>query len=143
MALVAHMNYDFSRIRLLHLNEANKLVIILRNRELDRYARDFLVRDLPVGTPTWKALYHCACNAAEGRNATVESWGLKRLAVYGLPRLSTPIGYRLPSASFSPFIIQPFVPINPSSTPFHYPTRRLLLRRPVSHLFKLVKRVSR
>jgi O-methyltransferase involved in polyketide biosynthesis len=34
--------YDFSRIRLLHLNEANKLVIILRNREFDRYARDLL-----------------------------------------------------------------------------------------------------
>jgi O-methyltransferase involved in polyketide biosynthesis len=34
--------YDFSRIRLLHLSEANKLVIILRSRELDRYTSDFL-----------------------------------------------------------------------------------------------------
>jgi O-methyltransferase involved in polyketide biosynthesis len=36
--------YDFSRIKSLHLSEANKLVIILRNREFDRYARDFLRR---------------------------------------------------------------------------------------------------
>jgi O-methyltransferase involved in polyketide biosynthesis len=36
--------YDFNRIRLLHLNEANKLVIILRNREFDRYTRVFLGR---------------------------------------------------------------------------------------------------
>ena len=36
--------YDFSRIRSLHLSEANKLVVILRNREFDRNARDFLKR---------------------------------------------------------------------------------------------------
>jgi len=45
-----------------------------------------LVRDLPVGSPTWKALYHRARNAVEGRNATFEAWGLKRMPVYGLPR---------------------------------------------------------
>jgi hypothetical protein len=45
-----------------------------------------LVRDLPVGSPTWKALYHRARNAVEARNATFEDWGLKRLPVYGLPR---------------------------------------------------------
>jgi hypothetical protein len=45
-----------------------------------------LVRDLPVGSPAWKALYHRARNAVEGRNATMEGWGLKRLPVYGLPR---------------------------------------------------------
>jgi len=44
VALMAQMGYDFSRIKLLHLSEANKLVIILRNREFDRYARDFLMR---------------------------------------------------------------------------------------------------
>ncbi len=37
--------YDFDRIKSLHLSEANKLVIILRNRELDRYAQDFLARN--------------------------------------------------------------------------------------------------
>lgn len=42
--LVNKMNYDFSRIKLLHLSEANKTVIILRNREFDRYALDFLAR---------------------------------------------------------------------------------------------------
>jgi hypothetical protein len=45
-----------------------------------------LVRDLPVGTPAWKRLYHRARNAVEGRNAAFEAWGLKRLPVYGLPR---------------------------------------------------------
>jgi hypothetical protein len=45
-----------------------------------------LVRDVPVGSPAWKALYHRARNASEGRNATYESWGLKRMPVYGLCR---------------------------------------------------------
>ena len=47
-----------------------------------------LARDLPVGSPTWKKLYHRARNAVEGRNATFEAWGLKRLPVYGLPRVT-------------------------------------------------------
>jgi len=45
-----------------------------------------LVRDLPVGTPTWKDLYHRARNAVEARNAAFENWGLKRLPVFGSPR---------------------------------------------------------
>jgi hypothetical protein len=45
-----------------------------------------LVRDIPVGTPTWKRLYHRARNAVEGRNSTFEHWSLKRLPVYGTPR---------------------------------------------------------
>lgn len=45
-----------------------------------------LVRDVPVGSPAWKALYHRARNASEGRNATYEHWALKRLPVYGLCR---------------------------------------------------------
>jgi hypothetical protein len=45
-----------------------------------------LVRDLPVGSSVWKALYHRARNASEGRNATYEHWDLKRLPVYGLCR---------------------------------------------------------
>ena len=44
VALVRQMSYDFTRIRQIPLSEANKLVIILRNREFDRYARDFLAR---------------------------------------------------------------------------------------------------
>jgi len=45
-----------------------------------------LVRDVPVGSPAWKSLYHRARNASEGRNATYERWDLKRLPVYGKPR---------------------------------------------------------
>ena len=45
-----------------------------------------LVRDIPVGTPTWKTYYHRARNAVESRNAVMESWGLKRLPVHGTPR---------------------------------------------------------
>jgi hypothetical protein len=45
-----------------------------------------LVRDLPVGTPAWKRIYHRARNASEGRNATLAHWGFKRLPVYGQPR---------------------------------------------------------
>lgn len=45
-----------------------------------------LVRDLPVGTPQWKRLYHQARNAVEGRNATCKRWNLKRLPVYGALR---------------------------------------------------------
>jgi O-methyltransferase involved in polyketide biosynthesis len=44
VALVTQMDYDFSRIKLLHLSEVNKLVIILRNREFDRFTQDFLRR---------------------------------------------------------------------------------------------------
>ena len=45
-----------------------------------------LVRDIPVGTPAWKDLYHRARNAVEARNAAFENWGLKRLPVFGSPR---------------------------------------------------------
>ena len=45
-----------------------------------------LVRDIPVGTPAWKELYHRGRNAVESRNATFENWGLKRLPVFGTPR---------------------------------------------------------
>ena len=45
-----------------------------------------LVRDIPFGSPTWKALYHRARNAVESRNATFEAWGFKRMSVFGLFR---------------------------------------------------------
>jgi O-methyltransferase involved in polyketide biosynthesis len=44
VALVTQKSFDFTRVRQIPLSEANKLVIILRNREFDRYARDFLRR---------------------------------------------------------------------------------------------------
>jgi hypothetical protein len=59
-------------------------VLNVGERFLDGSMR--LVRDLPVGSPHWKALYHRGRNAVEGRNATFEDWHLKRLPVYGLPR---------------------------------------------------------
>lgn len=37
--------YDFGRMRSLRLSEENKLVIILRNREIDRCAREYLARN--------------------------------------------------------------------------------------------------
>jgi len=46
-----------------------------------------LVRDLPVGTPAWKELYHRGRNAVESRNAAFENWGLKRVPLFGLPRV--------------------------------------------------------
>jgi len=45
-----------------------------------------LARDVVVGSPTWKRLYHRARNASESRNAAFERWRLKRLPVYGEPR---------------------------------------------------------
>lgn len=45
-----------------------------------------LVRDLPFGSSTWKSLYRRARNAVEGRNATFEAWGFKRMPVFGLLR---------------------------------------------------------
>jgi O-methyltransferase involved in polyketide biosynthesis len=44
VALVNRMSYDFARVKQIPLREANKVVLILRNREFDRYARDFLAR---------------------------------------------------------------------------------------------------
>lgn len=46
-----------------------------------------LVRDVPGGSSTWKALYRRARNAVEGRNARLQDWVLKRLPVFGLPRV--------------------------------------------------------
>ena len=45
-----------------------------------------LARDVPVGSAEWKRLYHQPRNAVEGRHATLEGWGLKRMSVYGDPR---------------------------------------------------------
>jgi O-methyltransferase involved in polyketide biosynthesis len=45
VALVKQMDYDFSRFTQIKMDEDDKLVIILRNREFDRYARDFMARN--------------------------------------------------------------------------------------------------
>jgi O-methyltransferase involved in polyketide biosynthesis len=44
VALVARMEYDFSRIKQIKMDEEDKVTLILRNREFDRYAQDFLAR---------------------------------------------------------------------------------------------------
>jgi len=44
VALVKQLSYDFERIRQIPMNELNRIVIILRSREFDRRARDFLAR---------------------------------------------------------------------------------------------------
>jgi O-methyltransferase involved in polyketide biosynthesis len=44
MALVTQMSYDFDRVRQIKMDEDDKVGVILRNREFDRYARDFLAR---------------------------------------------------------------------------------------------------
>ena len=45
VALVTRIGYDFAQVRQIPMNEANKIVIILRNREFDRTTRDFLARN--------------------------------------------------------------------------------------------------
>src|SRR5512146_2271729 len=44
VALVTQMSYDFNRVRQVHMDEEDKVTVILRNREFDRYAQDFLAR---------------------------------------------------------------------------------------------------
>ncbi len=44
VALVQQLNYDFARIKQIKIDEEDKVTVILRNREFDRYAQDFLTR---------------------------------------------------------------------------------------------------
>jgi O-methyltransferase involved in polyketide biosynthesis len=44
VALVTQMSYDFSRIKQIKMDEDDQVGIILRNREFDRLARDYLAR---------------------------------------------------------------------------------------------------
>jgi methyltransferase (TIGR00027 family) len=45
VALVTQMSYDFDRVRQVHMDEDDKVTVILRNREFDRYVQDFLARN--------------------------------------------------------------------------------------------------
>jgi O-methyltransferase involved in polyketide biosynthesis len=45
VALVTQMSYDFDRIRQIKMDDGDKVGVILRNREFDRYAQDFLARN--------------------------------------------------------------------------------------------------
>jgi O-methyltransferase involved in polyketide biosynthesis len=44
VALVTRLDYDFSRIKQIRMDENDKVGLVLRNREIDRHARDFLAR---------------------------------------------------------------------------------------------------
>jgi O-methyltransferase involved in polyketide biosynthesis len=44
VALVEQLPYDFSRIQQIKMDEEDKVSLVLRNREYDRYTRDFLAR---------------------------------------------------------------------------------------------------
>ncbi len=44
VALVTQLDYDFSRIKQIKIDEEDKVTLILRNLEFDRYTRDFLAR---------------------------------------------------------------------------------------------------
>jgi len=76
--------YDFNRMRPLHLSEDNKLVIILRNREFDRYAWDFLNRHPKA------AVVHIGCGLdtrfERVDNGQVEWYDLDLPDVIGLRR---------------------------------------------------------
>jgi len=65
-------------------NHPHGRIINVGERFADNSLR--LVRDVLVGSQTWKRLYHRARNAAERRHSAFEGWGLKRLPVYGQPR---------------------------------------------------------
>ena len=69
-----------------HSDHPHGRIVNLAERFPDGSIR--LARDVPVGSPSWKAIYHRGRNAVEGRNATFQAWGLKRLPVYGLPRVT-------------------------------------------------------
>ncbi len=42
MELVNRMSYDFDRVRQVHMDEDDRVTVILRSRRFDRYVRDFL-----------------------------------------------------------------------------------------------------
>jgi len=44
VALVTQRDSDFSRIKQIKMDEDDQVALILRNREFDRYARDFMAR---------------------------------------------------------------------------------------------------
>jgi O-methyltransferase involved in polyketide biosynthesis len=44
VSLVKQLSYDFDQVRQVKMDEDDKLTLILRNRQFDRYVRDFLTR---------------------------------------------------------------------------------------------------
>jgi hypothetical protein len=81
---LAHVSYPPPECPYQAKEHVHGRVINVGERFADASIR--LVRDIPFGSPSWKALYHRARNAVEGRNATFEDWGFKRMPVYGMHR---------------------------------------------------------
>ena len=82
VALVKQLGSDFSRFEHIGMDEDDKVTIILRNREFDRYVQDFLARNPEA------VVVHIGCGldsrferVAE-RNSQVEWYDL------GLPEMS-------------------------------------------------------
>ena len=88
VALVARWPEDFARIKQVHMDEEDRVVLMLRNREFDRQAREFLARH-PDGT-----VVHIGCglDARFPRvdNGRVEWYDLDLPAVISLRREALP-----------------------------------------------------
>jgi hypothetical protein len=84
VAVVPHASYPPHGCTYAAPHRPHGLIRNVARTFLDKSLR--LVRDMPYASPAWKRIYHRARNAAEGRNSTLEDWGLKRLPVFGQPR---------------------------------------------------------
>jgi O-methyltransferase involved in polyketide biosynthesis len=74
VALVRQMDYDSSWLTKMRVDEEDRVALVLRNRECDRYARDFLIRN-PEGV-----VVHLGC----GLDARFERVDNGRVAWYDL-----------------------------------------------------------
>ena len=81
---VENATYPPEECPYLHSEHPHGRIVNIAERFGDGSLR--LARDVPVGSSEWKRLYHRGRNAVEGRHSTLESWGFKRLRVYGDPR---------------------------------------------------------
>lgn len=67
--LVTRMGYDFDRVRQIKMDEEDKVTVILRNLEFDRYARDFLARRLEA------VVVHIGCGLDSRFERVDNGWG--------------------------------------------------------------------
>ena len=103
VALVAQMGYDFSRIKQIKMGDDVKNALVLRNREFDRYARDFMVLH-PDAVVVHSRRSRCRCRRRRDKTATtppLSRWGWdpprsSRLAT-SLSRPSSSLGGASPS----------------------------------------------
>lgn len=67
--LVTRMGYDFDRVRQIKMDEEDKVTVILRNLEFNRYARDFLARHLEA------VVVHIGCGLDSRFERVDNGWG--------------------------------------------------------------------